>query len=281
MLAVVAVALLAADRFGALRAVRPYIELTAVPFYWLADLPMRISEWADTNLSTVDQLRAENERLRTDRLAVAVRLLRLEALEAENRRLRELLDSSSLLDERVRVAEVVGISPDPSSQRVMLNKGGGEGVRPGMPVLDAYGLMGQVVEVTPISSRIMLITDDAHAVPVQVNRTGLRAVAEGTGNPNALEIRYIGTTADVREGDLLVTSGLGGVFPPGYPVGVVSSVENDPGETFAVVKAQPSAQLARSRHVLMVYPSAAEARESDGPAGQAATDAPADAAGAP
>lgn len=247
-------ALLVLDRSGYAPQLRQSLAAAAAPFYWLADLPRRASDWSGEQLSSLDQLRAENARLRAEALERDARLLKLASLEAENARLRELLNSSSLLADNVRVAELIGVSPEPSQQVVILNRGSNDGVFVGQPVLDAYGLLGQVMEVTPVSARVLLVTDGSHAVPVQVNRNGLRAVAEGKGLPHELEVRYVSASADIRKGDLLVSSGLGGRFPAGYPVAVVESVAFDTGETFAEVRARPAAQLSRSRYVLLVFP---------------------------
>jgi rod shape-determining protein MreC len=134
-----------------------------------------------------------------------------------------------------------------------LNKGASDGVFVGQPLIDADGLMGQVVEVSSDTARALLITDVTHSVPVQVNRNGVRAIAEGTGALGSLEIRNVSSNTDIQAGDLLVTSGLGGRFPEGYPVAVVKEVERDTGEAFARVVAVPSAALDRTRHVLLVF----------------------------
>jgi rod shape-determining protein MreC len=177
---------------------------------------------------------------------------RLAALAAENVRLRELLNSTALLDERVLVAEIIGVSPDMSSQTVVIDKGTAHGLAQGQAVIDAYGLFGQIIEVSRFSSRVLLVTDSMHALPAQVVRNGVRVMVEGEGRIDVLDVNHVASTMDVRPGDLLVSSGLGQRFPGGYPVGVVESVTNDPGKPFAVVVARPSAQLDRSRHVLVV-----------------------------
>ena len=198
-------------------------------------------------------LLAENERLRAEALLTKRKLQKLAALTEQNVRLRELLNSSSLVDERVLVSELVGVDPNPFTQRILINKGAQDGVFLGQPVLDATGLMGQVVEVMPYTARVLLITDATHSLPVQVNRNGLRAIASGTGNNEWLELRFIGDTADIREGDILVSSGLGQRFPAGYPVGRVISVSQDPAQPFADVRVAPTAQLNRSRYMLLVF----------------------------
>ncbi|HEY6130962.1 MAG TPA: rod shape-determining protein MreC, partial [Halioglobus sp.] len=166
---------------------------------------------------------------------------------------RALLNSSALLRDDVLVAELIGVSPDPERLQLILNKGESDGVFVGQPLIDASGLMGQVVEVSSDTSRALLITDVTHSVPVQVNRNGVRAIAEGTGALGSLEVRHVSSTTDIQPGDLLVTSGLGGRFPEGYPVAVVKEVERDTGDAFAHVLAVPSAALDRTRHVLLVF----------------------------
>ncbi len=182
-----------------------------------------------------------------------LRSQRLAALETENIELRELLSASEQVDDRVLVASVVAVDPDPFSQQIVVNKGGEDGVFIGQPVLDAYGLLGQVIDVMPFSARVLMIADPNHAIPVQVNRNGVRAIAVGTGSLTELELIYVPATADIIPGDLLVSSGLGERYPRGYPVATVTAVENISGQSFAKVLAEPSAQLDRSRHLLLVF----------------------------
>ncbi|MNH15206.1 Cell shape-determining protein MreC [compost metagenome] len=168
-------------------------------------------------------------------------------------RLRELLNSSALVNEKVEVAELIGVDPNPFTHRILINKGERDGVVLGQPVLDARGLMGQVVELMPYTARVLLLTDTTHSIPVQVNRNGLRAIASGTGNPERLELRHVADTADIKEGDLLVSSGMGQRFPAGYPVATVNEVIHDSGQPFAIVRAIPTAALNRSRYMLLVF----------------------------
>lgn len=227
----------------------------AVPFYWLTDLPDRMGGWAEETFVSRERLQQENEALKAELLIHRRKLQHMASLAAENVRLRQLMNSTEMVKERVLVAELIGVSPDPTTHRVVVNKGLEHGVYLGQPLLDASGLMGQVVEVYPYSSQVMLITDSTHALPVQVNRNGVRAVAEGIGDLHQLKLRYVSNTTDIREGDLLVSSGLGQRFPVGYPVGEVESVVHDPGQPFATVMVKPKAQLNRSRHVLLVFSS--------------------------
>jgi rod shape-determining protein MreC len=260
MLAVVS--LITADlHFNALQTTRAVLAAAATPVYWIADLPSRLGEWSETHVQSRSQLLEENARLRRENLVLQGRSHQMASLQAENVRLRALLNSSALLRDDVLVAELIGVSPDPMRHQLVLNKGEQDGVFVGQPLIDADGLLGQIVEVSSISSRAMLITDATHSIPVQVNRNGVRAIAEGTGVLGTLEVHHVAATTDIREGDLLVTSGLGGRFPVGYPVAVVSEVERDPGQPFARILARPSAALDRSRHVLLVF-TAGHGRES-------------------
>ncbi len=252
----VVVGLITADlRYNNLQSARAVLDTIVSPIFWTANLPTRFFDWAQTHTQTRTQLLEDNERLQRENLILQGRSQQMASLQAENVRLRALLNSSALLRDDVLVAELVGVSPDPERLQLVLNKGESDGVFLGQPLIDADGLMGQIVEVSSDSSRALLITDVTHSVPVQVNRNGVRAIAEGTGELGSLEIRYVSSTTDIQPGDLLVTSGLGGRFPEGYPVAVVTDVERDTGEAFARVRAAPSAALDRTRHVLLVFTS--------------------------
>lgn len=251
---VVVVGLITADlHYNKLQAGRAFLDTLAAPIYWVANLPTRFGEWTGNHVQSRAQLLEENERLRRENLILQGRSQQMASLQGENVRLRKLLNSSALLRDDVLVAELIGVSPDPERLQLVLNKGERDGVFVGQPLIDADGLMGQIVEVSSMTSRALLITDVTHSVPVQVNRNGVRALAEGTGALGSLEVRHVSTSTDVREGDLLVTSGLGGRFPEGYPVAVVKEVQRDSGEAFARVLAVPTAALDRTRHVLLVF----------------------------
>ena len=240
-------------RFNSLDGTKSVLNSLAVPVYWLADVPARISNWSDTNIRSRRHLLDDNDRLHTENLLLSGRSQQIAALMAENTRLRALLNSTALLRDDVLVAELIGVSPDPVRHQMILNKGIDDGVYVGQALIDQEGLLGQVVEVSKKSSRVLLITDATHAVPVQVNRNGVRVIAEGTGTLGALEIHHVAVTTDIQEGDLLVSSGLGGRFPVGYPVAVVKKVVRDPGRAFAIILADPVAELDKSRHVLLVF----------------------------
>ncbi|MEN8803549.1 MAG: rod shape-determining protein MreC [Thiogranum sp.] len=238
-----------------LDSVRGGLSVLVYPLQWLVDLPGSTSEWFRESLSTRRELQEENASLRTQQLLLNTQLQKLEALEAENRRLRALLDSSFQVGKRpMLIAGLLSVDMDPYRHQIELNKGTLDHLFEGQPLLDSQGVMGQLIHVGPFTSTAMLITDPSHAIPVQVNRNGLRTIALGTGAIDRLELPHIPDNADIRIGDLLVTSGLGGRFPPGYPVAEVIDVEQDPGRAFSHVTARPRALLDRSREVLVVWP---------------------------
>ena len=248
------VALMVVDaRFAVLKPVRSQMGLVLMESYWITDLPQRIWQGVAGQFGSRTELIAENEKLKTEALLLQGRLQKLAALTEQNVRLRELLNSSALVNEKVEVAELIGVDPNPFTHRILINKGERDGVFLGQPVLDARGLMGQVVELMPYTARVLLLTDSTHSIPVQINRNGLRAIASGTGNPERLELRHVADTADVKEGDLLVSSGMGERFPAGYPVATVNEVIHDSGQPFAIVRAIPTASLNRSRYMLLVF----------------------------
>lgn len=255
-LAALSIALMTIDhRQHHLDSVRDALSVVVYPLQWLVDLPGSTAEWFRESLSTRRELQEENASLRTQQLVLNTQLQKLEALEAENRRLRALLDSSFQVGERpMLIAELLSVDMDPYRHQIEINKGSLDRLFEGQPLLDSQGVMGQLIHVAPFTATAMLITDPSHATPVQINRTGLRTIALGTGSIDRLELPHIPTNADVRVGDLLVSSGLGGRFPPGYPVAEVISVEQDPGDTFSTVIARPRARLDRSREVLLVWP---------------------------
>ncbi|MGQ7815547.1 rod shape-determining protein MreC [Metapseudomonas furukawaii] len=273
--AVLSAALMVVDaRFDTLKPLRSQMGLVLTPFYWTADLPVRVWDGVSDQFTSRSTLIAENEKLKAEALLMQRRLQKLATLTEQNVRLRELLNSSALVDEKVLVGELIGVDPNPFTHRILIDKGEKDGVFLGQPVLDARGLMGQVVEVMPYTARVLLLTDTTHSIPVQVNRNGLRAIASGTGNPERLELRHVADTADIKEGDLLVSSGLGQRFPAGYPVATVKEVIHDSGQPFAIVRAVPTAALNRSRYMLLVFTDtrSPEERANDAARAQEAAD---------
>lgn len=236
-----------------LEPLREKLAQIVTPFYQITDVPSRVNDWRkDTFVSHAD-LKIENEALKTELLIHQRKLQQLASLAAENVRLRQLLNASEMLQDTVLIAELIGVSPNPLSHKVIINRGTADGAFKGQPVLDAFGLMGQVIEVGETASTVLLISDTTHGIPVQVNRNGVRAIAEGTGDLNSLSLRHVSANTDIRAGDLLVSSGLGERFPIGYPVAEVQQVVRDPGKAFLTVIAKPMARLDRSRHLLLVF----------------------------
>ena len=235
-----------------LNRVRQVASIIVYPLQVGVDRPFATWRWARETFANRDALLSENDRLKNELRNYDVRLQRMDTLEAENDRLRAMLDSSQRVADRMLVAEILSVDPDPYRQRFTINRGVLNGVYAGQALLDADGVVGQVDIVDALTSQAVLISDANHGLPVAVNRTGLRTIALGTGETGLLNLPYLTNSADVQEGDLLVTSGLGGVFPPGYPVGRVTVVQRRPGQAFAYVLAQPSAGLDRGREVLLV-----------------------------
>jgi rod shape-determining protein MreC len=259
LLAIVCVALMLLDRRDQhLVRVRQALLVVVYPVQVLVDLPSRTWERMGDTFAARDTLIAENQQFRRERLETEGRLQRLDALEAENARLRELLDSTARIGSRALVAEILSVDLDPYRQRFDLNRGLVDGVYVGQALIDAQGVVGQVVRVGPLTSEAVLITDADHAVPVSVNRNGVRTIAVGTGDSGRLRLPYLTNNADVVVGDLLISSGLGGVFPAGYPVGRVLDVERRPDQAFAEIVAEPVSALDRDREVLLVWDSADE-----------------------
>lgn len=233
--------------------VRSSLTLVLTPVELIAGVPHEIRKLLSNFSTSSAELRSANDALRGENLQLKARLQKYEALETENMRLRDLLDSSLRLGERVLIAELTDIDLDPYRHQVVINKGTTSGVFPGQSVLDASGVMGQVTRVGQYSATVLLITDPAHALPVQIIRNGLRSIAVGTGLTDRLELLHLPNNADVREGDVITTSGLGGRFPAGYPVAMVSRITEQSGQPFLQVWAKPIAPIEQVREVLLVW----------------------------
>jgi rod shape-determining protein MreC len=223
------------------------------PLYWIANIPEGIQDWGKISVISRGVLEQDNLRMQQESLIHLGQLQRMSELAAENVRLRQLLNATELLMDSVLVTEVIGVSPNPRGHTVTIDRGRDDGVYVGQPLLDAEGLMGQITTVYSGHSIALLITDSTHALPVQVLRNGVRSIAEGVSDFNRMTLRFVSPTADIIEGDQLVSSGLGGLFPVGYPVGVVTSIKQKPGAIFVDIDVDPSAQLDRSRHLLLVF----------------------------
>ena len=264
MAAVVAsIVLMSVDhRASHLESARSLLSTVLYPLQLAIHVPIRTGEWLSGQLSLRRTILAENARLREEQFVARTRLEKLQALEAENRRLRGLLGSARKVDERVLVAELISVDMDPFSRRIVLNKGARDGVASGQVLIGSNGIMGQIIHAGPFTSNALLITDPSHALPVQIRRNGLRAVALGTGSLNLLKLSHVPNSADVQVDDRIVTSGLGNRFLSGYPVGRVVDVKRNQGRPFADVYVEPSAMLERTREVLLVRSDPIGDRES-------------------
>ena len=252
---VLSVVLILLDHRGDwLAQVRGHASVAMQPVWWLAGLPSRLGEGLRDDAATRARLAEENRQLRNELLLGAARQARLQVEAEENARLRGLLGAAERGGLDVQLAPILDVDLDPTRQRLMLNAGTGTGagVRRGQAVIDAGGLVGQVIEATPTTAVVLLLTDPDHAVPVAVARTGVRLIAYGTGRSDLLELRNVPLSSDVRAGDVLITSGLGGRFPPGFPVGTIAALGPDDSRAFLVGDVRTAARLDRGRDVLLL-----------------------------
>lgn len=252
-LAMATILMVADHRGGYLDKVRELVGLATGPIYRIAATPATLARYVSDQTASRNLLIEENSKLREQLLLANVRLDRLSAVQVENLRLRELLGGTRGLKLEVQLAGLVGVDLDPFRQRILLDAGSRRRVREGLAVIDADGVVGQVVEVTPLNSTVLLISDPSHAIPVQVVRSGLRAIAYGTGRTDRLELPSIPLGGDIRVGDELVTSGLGGRFPAGFKVGTIEHLYPDDTRLFIVADARPAARLDRGGQVLLVW----------------------------
>lgn len=253
-LIIISVTLMFVDRrFDSLVQARTFLSQFFLPMEFAVGIPSRVVnigyEAARNRASVV----AENEALKAANLRFQAQLQRLKVIESENARLRQLLGSSERLGQNVLISELLSVSLDPFQQKLRIDKGLRHGAFVGQAVIDARGVMGQVTEAAKQSATVLLLSDPNHIIPVEVVRNGLRTVAAGTGKPNRLQLRFLPNRADIHVGDDLVSSGLGGVYPPDYPVAKVIQVRSIPGEAFLEVFAEPTALLDRAREVLLVW----------------------------
>lgn len=254
-----ALALIAADgRFGYLVHLQRAVSVIVHPLQQVALFPAWLTGRIAGFFTTQSQLAVRNGVLEQQNLLNQAALLRLEALEQENARLRTMLDSRALARPGALFAEIVYSHRDPFTRRVIIDRGSSAGVAEGYPVVDAEGLVGQVTRVFPWSSRVTLVTDKDMTVPVQVMRSGVRGVLYGTGSDGRLELRFMPFSADIQAGDKLVTSGIDGTYPAGLPVALVEDVERDAAQMFARVVARPATGVNRYRQVLVLAQPAPE-----------------------
>ena len=247
------------NRDNHLDSVRRSIGVAVYPVHIIVDAPTRLWHWLAQSTTSRNDLELDRDRLIAERLLTNARLQKLNALEAENARLRAMLDARAKVRDKTRVAEIMSVDANPFDHSLVIDVGTQDGVVDGQALVDADGVVGQVIEAGLLTSQAMLISDTDHALPVEVNRNGLRTIVVGTGKIDRLELPFVVNNADIQVGDLLVTSGLGGTFPAGYPVAIVASVTRLPHEPYAEVTATPAASLGQVREVLLIYPAATNA----------------------
>lgn len=251
------------NRNNHLDTVRTSIGAAMYPLRVIVDAPVRFWNWLGDSTTSRNDLELELGRLKAERLLTNARLQKLNALEAENTRLRALLEARATVRDQVRVAEIMSVDANPFDHSLVIDVGTQDGVFDGQALVDSNGVVGQVIKAGLMTSRAMLISDTDHALPVEVNRNGLRTIVVGTGTIDSLSLPFIVNNADIRVGDLLVTSGLGGTFPSGYPVAIVDSVTRIPQEPYADVTAKPAASLGEVREVMLIF-SAGNATDETG-----------------
>ncbi len=234
---------------------RTYLTSFFSPIQFIADAPVEILGSVSGKVKSRATLIAENELLRQKELEASDKLLTYEHLKLENIRLRALLGSPVEYTQRKLIARVQSVDSNPFQLQLVINKGIEHGVFAGQPVVDEFGVVGQVIEVSQFNSRVLLIADNSHAIPLQIQRNDVRLIGLGKGDLHQLELQYVTKSTDVKIGDLLVTSGLGSVFPEGYPVARVSGIENRGSEVYSTIKITPIAQLDRVRYLLLLWPS--------------------------
>ncbi len=232
---------------------RSLLSMAVLPIQLLVSFPTDLVRNTIDNYSSYSNLVKENQQLNQQQLLLEAQILKLKSLEKENIRLRSFMETSFDLGDQVLIAELRSVNLDPFEQKVVINKGKQFGVFDGQPVINTKGIVGQVARTYPLNAEVILITDPAHATPIQINRNGLRTLAVGSGKTNQLVLPYLPNNADIKKGDLLVTSGLGGTFPAGYPVAMVTEVSPQPGSPFSRITATATANLDRNREMLLIW----------------------------
>jgi len=254
LLSALSVALMFLDHRGHhLEKIRAGLNVLAYPIQLIASVPAYVGGSIGDFFTTRGTLRQDNEKLLAERQGLNAKVQQFDALEEENASLRRMLGSAAQVADKVLAAELVEVSSEPFTRKIVVAKGSRDGAYVGQPVIDAHGIMGQVTQVASQVSRVTLITDAGHAIPVLDNRSGLRMLVFGTGDPDTLKVPYLTSASDIKEGDLLVSSGMGGTFPPGYPVAQVRRIVNDPNEAFLAITAKPAAQLNHGKQVMLIW----------------------------
>ncbi len=255
LLSTLSIVLMVCDqRYYSMQSLRAELTLFVVPLQYIVNFPFHLYRRAVSDLASRDALLKQNQLLQTEQLLLKARVQKLLNLEQENKQLRALLKSAPKAGDKVLAGQVLSVGASPFADEIIINKGRRQGLYLGQPVLDAQGVLGQVVEVDPLTSRAILISDLRSAVPVRVNRNGYTGVVVGMGANNRLAMIHVPKTAEIQEEDVLVTSGLGLQFPVGYPVGVIEKITARPGEMFLTVAVRPSADMNRVHQLLLAWP---------------------------
>ena len=252
---VVSVILIFVDhRLDGFSGVKVYLNSLVSPLQYLASLPQQMLNASATQLQSHQQLLAENAELKLQATMMSEQLQRFNVLKTENERLRELLGSPVEEDVRKMVAELMAVDNNPFSHQIVIDKGAIHGVYEGQSVLDDRGIVGQILEVGTTNSRVLLIADVTHAIPVRIVRNNVRLIASGSGRLGELYLEHVPHSTDIQVGDVLTSSGLGNVFPEGYPAAKITSILRDESRPFAQVRAVPMAQLDRIKYLLLLWP---------------------------
>lgn len=246
--------MLADSRLGAFANVRYLLNSLVAPIQYAADLPRTMFNDFYSLFSTRDQLLSSNQNLKREVMTLKSDLILLDQYREENQRLRKLLGSEFVRDEKKVVTEVMAVDTSPYRHQVVIDKGRTDGVYEGQPVINEKGIVGQVTFVAAHNSRVLLLIDPNNAIPVQNIRNDIRVIASGNGQSDEIQLEHIPTSTDIDVGDMLVTSGLGGVYPEGYPVAYITDVDKDTRREFASIKAKPVVDFDRLRYLLLIWP---------------------------
>ncbi len=249
------------SKFDSFANIRVYLNTAVSPLIYAADIPNEVIRGVSKTVITQADLKKQLKNQEVLLFNQQTQLLELEHLKKENQRLRALLNSPVHEDNRKLVAEIMAVNSDPYSLQVVIDKGALDGVYLGQPVLNEQGVVGQIIDMSATTSRVLLISDISHGIPVRVQRNDIRAIATGTGQLNGLNLQYVPHSTDIQAGDVLVTSGLGGIFPEGYPVATVTSFVHQQGQPYADIDAEPVVSLDRIRYVLLIWDKAEEQNE--------------------
>jgi len=235
-----------------LNKVRSYISVTTYPIHVGVNAPKNIFLKLTESMGQREKIILDNQKLKTENITLGSQIQQIYRLEKENKRLRELLDSKQKTEDIFVLAEIITENPDPFKHRIIINKGSKEDVHTNQTIADSKGIIGHVIRDQIFGSEVLLITDPEHAIPIEVARTGLRSIALGMGSYEEIKLSYLAVNTDIQKGDILLTSGLGGQYPAGYPVAIIDKVSAQEGESFLEVRAKPFANLTNINEVWVI-----------------------------